>query len=302
MSAIVLWTACSLRAADGLTNWVAVINEFNLQFKVFNASDEGGSAALGFSYDFDKSLINKTLLDGSADKVALSVNVEADGNIAFNNNQNPENLLTTGGYLQFQHAHKFGVSDTNRLTHPLLYTLLTARARMESDQKFETRQGAYGVLLGVQPLDLERQSFYWLNILDYPFAATRYLTSPDNEFAVEGDFPTFLVGFDLIDPDADDARFAIDPDGSSYNRFSAEVAFTTTVATIKDESLKFGAAYRYFKELSPSDAIRQADFDEQNYFVAYLEYKNFVFSYSTGELPVDRENDRVFAIGYRLQF
>lgn len=303
-SALAVWIAGAglVHAADGLTNWIGVVNDLNLQFKVFTPADEGGSAALGFRYDFEKSLAGRDLLDGNKNKLAVSLNVAADGNVAFNSNKNPNNLLNTGGELELQNEHRFESTSDDALTFPLFYSRLKARARLESDQSFETRQMAYGGAYGFTFLDLERQSFHKWNVLDYPFAVVRWLTTPETDFSVDGDFPVVLVGLDLVDPVKDDARFAVDPDKSSYPRFSTEVTFTTGVTTIKDAEVKFGAGYRYFRELSASRAIRNAEFDEQNYFVAYLEYRNFVLSWSTGRLPVDRENDRVFGLGYRLQF
>ena len=300
--AVMFGGVLGVSAAEGLTNWVAVVNDLNLQFKVFSAAGEGGAAALGFRYDFEKSLAGRDLLDGKKDKLAISLNAVADGNVAFNSNKNPNNLLNTGGELKLQNEHRFESASEDALTFPLFYSRLKARARMESDQSFETRQMAYGAAFGFTFLDLEKQSFHNWNVLDYPFAFTRWITAPDAGWSVDGDFPVVLVGLDLIDPQEDNARFTVDPNESTYNRLSAELAYTTTVTTVKGADVKFGAAHRYFKELSPSRAIRNAEFDEQNYFVAYLEYRSFVLSWSTGRLPVDRENDRVFGLGYRLQF
>lgn len=292
--------------------WVTVINDLNLKLKVFNPSNSFDTATFGFEYDFHKAVATRTLLDPKTNAIglAISFNLAAQGNVAFDSTKNPEDFLKSGANFELLYTRLFNNvpdidSDDPQLSQPLLYTRVKANGALESNQTFSKKQWAYGASVGGNLLDAgSKTTLSRWNILDYPFAALRYLTRADEKWSPSGDsFPVLLAGIDLIDPITDAERFAIDPSKDPYPRFSAEVTFKTQAATLAGHDIFLGAAYRYFKEISPSPAIRAANFDEQQYFVVYVEFlSGFSVSYSTGKLPLDRKDDQVFALGYRLNF
>jgi hypothetical protein len=291
-----------------LTNWVKVINDLNIRLKVFNADGSVSSGGLGFDYDFSKSTKGITLTTNSQHPVGLTFNLEAKGSVAFDKDKNPNNFLESGGDLRLRYAHHLKIRpiDTNDMPsqQALLYFDLKAKATFESDQSFSKKQGAYGARLGFQPLDFsDADKLSWWNILDYPFALIRWgITGVDSKWTPSGTFPTILVGYDLVDPITDAPRFVVDADKSPYGRLSGEVTFATIIAEAYEKPIKIGASYRYFQETSASSAIKAAGFDKQEYFVAYLEFRDFTVSYATGKLPLDRTDDHVFALGYKLNF
>lgn len=176
---------------------------------------------------------------------------------------------------------------------------------LESNQDFSRKQMAYGLKLGglVRAWNPNSPWARW-NVLDYPFAAIRYLTRTDENWSPSGQaLPSCVVGVDLVDPLNDSVRFAVDPDKSAYPRFRAEVAFKTQVLRWKEDHIWLALSYRHFQEIGASAAISNAHLDQTDYFAATLDLiYGFNVSYSTGRLPLDLESDRVFALGWKLNF
>jgi hypothetical protein len=176
---------------------------------------------------------------------------------------------------------------------------------LESNQSFSKKQLAYGFQLGVLVRAWNPDSPWakW-NVLDFPFAAIRYFSRADDEWTPSGQaLPSIIAGLDLVDPINDSARFTADPNRGSYPRFRAEIAFKTRVARWKENDLWLSLSYRHFQELSPSAAVRNANLERTDYFAATLDLVyGFNVTYSSGRLPLDRESDRVFGLGWRLNF
>lgn len=89
-----------------------LFEDLHVQFKTFER-DSGGDPALGFEYDFAKSLTGKATMDG------WSLDVVAKGNVAFDQSVNPDDFLSTS-----VRARWFG-SFTNNSSSP---TSRTAKA------------------------------------------------------------------------------------------------------------------------------------------------------------------------------
>lgn len=187
------------------------LRDVNFQFKAFEA-DGANEAALGFSYDYNKSVQNHPL-ECSADACirGLDLMLTANGNVAFDSQRNPNNLIETalsfafmqskGGVTQLgqeqskrlqQLTKDFQRADTEEeeeaaveqivdLVGPALsdqfYWEVAGDVSFESDQSFERKQWTYGVHAAFDMKGWSNDSaIARFNIFDYPFAALRMLT------------------------------------------------------------------------------------------------------------------------------
>lgn len=183
---------------------------------------------------------------------------------------------------------------------------LGAKVAMESNQDFSDTQYAYGLqaagLVRAWNGDSRLARF---NIFDYPFALTRFVATcvsgKSAKWAPSGRYlPTLLIGVDMVDPANNDTRLAVDPEEDPYPRLSGEIAFRSEVAQIGNKDLLFSFSLRHFQEIDPSDAITDADLDEQTYTAFSLDYGNVRITYADGKLPFDREEDNSFQIGLKF--
>jgi hypothetical protein len=320
------------------------INDLHLRPKVFQTKGAADNAVLGFEYDFHKSLANRVLCDTTLHPMGVSLTLDASGDVAADASKNPNNLLESGGSLHlFQGLGGISPMikrDTNflsaldevqtaageippsanwhddprwidsaqmvtKLIVPQFFYDIAAHGTLESDQQFKNKQYTYGCKVGIVYRDWRDQSiFTWMNFLDYPFAAIRWLTQEDKKFQPSGRaFPVVVGGIDAVDPSSDPDRLSIDPNKDVYARTRLEVHFKTRVFRFAQQDLWFSANFRYYQELGASQLIRNAGLSHQEYFVAKLDlpYK-FNLSYSDGKLPMDQKNDQVFALGWSANF
>jgi hypothetical protein len=322
-----------------------LLTNLQLRLKAFDANGSSG-AGLGLEYAYERALQAVPLSTNPMTRSDLTLNFHSRGNIAFNQEENPDDFLDTG--LAFHFFYRTGGVDptlykdeafaANREAlikaaqvrgtpeevnaHPAWrdwharvrkalttqYVLDTAaNLSLESNQDFSSKQYTYGLQAGgVIRAWNEDSPWARFNLLDWPFAALRILTGAQDrgKFTPSGQaLPAVLAGVDMVDPFDNSVRLAVDPDDDPYPRVRVEVVFKTQVARLFDKDLWFSAGYRYFQELGASSAIRAADLNLFQYFAASLEFVNGVsLTYSTGKLPLDRESDQVFAIGYNIQF
>ena len=303
------------------------------------ASDD---AVLGIEYHFQKSIANRVFDESWKNPMGISLAFEAQGDVAVEAKKNPNNLLETSAQLhlfqgiggidptysnsdaaraEFQRELMQNIQDkefasgrgqaynamARKLTEhmaPQLFWDLAGHATLEADQQFHDKQWAYGGKLSFAFRDWRAQSTAgWFNVFDYPFAAIRWLVEKE-EFQPSGRvFPSVVLGLDLVDGSANDTRIAIDPDTDAFPRGRAELAFKTRVLRWQDRPLYFSAAYRYFQEFSASRAIKAANLNRSEYFVMRMDLPyRFNLSYATGKLPLDQDNDQVYAIGWALNF
>jgi hypothetical protein len=90
------------RAAGRLAR---LLEDLNIQFKTFER-DSDGELALGFSYDFAKSLL------ASDEASARAVELVASGNVAFDQESNPDDFLVTAVRMRSFGSHAFGGGDS----------------------------------------------------------------------------------------------------------------------------------------------------------------------------------------------
>lgn len=303
------------------------------------ASDD---AVLGLEYHYQKSIANRVFDESWKNPMGISLAFEAQGDVAVEAKKNPNNLLETSAQLhlfqgiggidptysnsdaaraEFQRELMQNIQDkefasgrghaynamARKLTEhmtPQLFWDLAGHATLEADQQFHDKQWAYGGKLSFAFRDWRaRSTAGWFNVFDYPFAAIRWIVEKE-DFQPSGRvFPSVVLGLDLVDGSDNDTRTAIDPDTDAFPRGRAELAFKTRALRWQERPLYFSAAYRYFQEFSASSAIKAADLDRSEYFVMRMDLPyRFNLSYATGKLPLDQDNDQVYAIGWALNF
>jgi len=319
------------------------INDWHLRPKFFHAPDgPSDDAVLGFEYHYKKSIANRVFDETWKNPMGVSLAFEAQGDIAVDAGKNPNNLLETSAELhlfqglggidpQYKNPEEAGRAFQQELMRnaqdedflnqrgrayeqaarkmtahirPQLFWDLQGHGTLEADQQFHDKQWAYGGKLSFAFRDWKSQSAVgWFNVFDYPFAAVRWLMDKE-EFQPSGrTFPSLVLGLDLVDPSDNDARLAIDPDSAAFPRGRVELAFKTRVLRWQNKPLYFSAAFRYFQEFSASNAIKAANLDSSDYFVARLDLPyRFNISFANGKLPLDADNDQVYAIGWALNF
>ncbi len=230
------------------------------------------------------------------------------------------NPLAAGSRQKLINSLDLNLTEEQRKTNTgwqSFFTFINQRSRLqvlwdaagnfslESDQSFAKKQLAYGFQLGVLPRAWNPDSPWakW-NILDFPFAAIRYITQTDEDWTPSGQaLPSLIAGVDLVNPINDPARFAVDPSKDAYPRFRAEVAFKTLVGRWDKNDLWLSLSYRRFQEIGPSAVIRNARLDQTDYFAATLELPHgFNVTYSVGRLPFDQNSERVLSLGWKLNF
>ena len=316
---------------------ISFLRDVNLRFKTFRVNGEDGSAALGFSYSYSKDIKKHLFSQDSVSSSGISFAFKADGNVAFDRRENPQDFLDSKLSFHFFHSHG-GVTDiadptiadrlnkledeltkitdpdslrnspvwkefmstvSNRLTTQF-YIDFSLRAGLESNQDFSQKQYVYGARLGFDLKAWNRNSTLAnLNIFDWPFAVIRVLTGYDKNLSPLGStIPTVLVGIDGVNPKDDSLRAMVEDD-SIYPRFSVEVSFKTPIS----KSAAFVANFRYYKELGASSAVKTANIEDFLYFTSAVTLSNGLFvSYTTGKLPFDAKNDQVYELGFQYKF
>lgn len=266
-----------------------------------------------------------------------SFNLDLQGNVAFNAALNPANFLESkfvytgmfvwGGQLKPHTSAEgrallelgrkrikalrdsdwvaadnyFGqiVQQTPFTTQ--FYIGLKGNVAYENNQQFTKTQFVPGFLINAGALSLTKHStLSWFNIPDYPFALIRYVTQTDQNFQVSGvALPSVLFGLDYVVPTADSLRKAVTGALNPFSRFRFEASFKTEVARAFRQVFWFSADYRWYRELGASQATINAHIARSNYFTCAMTASNgFFVSWSKGQLPFDRKDAAVYALGF----
>lgn len=312
------------------------LNDLNLEFKTFQ-NQESEISSLGFGYDINFERANvkekKNLRNGR------SVAFETKGNVAFNKNANPYNFLNsklslnlfhTGGGVEITNpnldlvklanmrrelAMKMSVDEIRSSEEwEILNSSFKIRnsfiikydvnAGIESDQSFREKQSTVGVRLGLGLKSWDNNSTAAkLNILDYPFELVRKLSKYQGTIHKGVTIPSLLFGFDYVTPIDDSIRELVASELKAYPRLNFEIGFRTIAAEYEDETIYFNAAYKMFKEINPSIAVKESSYDLFNYLTLSLTTTSGMYvSYSFGKLPFDRNNDVVYELGFQYKF
>jgi len=144
---------------------------------------------------------------------------------------------------------------------------------LEGDQDYENRNTLYGVELGGY----------------YGFAEDA------------STYATFFLDYGQVDASGDEERMALTGD-DTYDRFSGELKLSyglQKLGTARTSLISLQLNYRYYQELDAPDIIRDNDQDRYALATFLLRFhKGLYLAYSSGTLPFDKQNDKIFSIGF----
>lgn len=144
---------------------------------------------------------------------------------------------------------------------------------LEGDQDYENRNTLYGVELGGHYSFTEDASTY----------------------------ATFVLDYGQVDASADEERMALTGD-DAYDRLSGELQLSyglQKLGTARASLISLQLNYRYYQELDAPDIIRDNDQDRYALATFLLRFhKGLYLAYSSGTLPFDKRNDKIFEIGF----
>jgi hypothetical protein len=316
-----------------------LLENLKIRFATFEAA-ESDASGLGLNYSYSYSLKRQHFSTGVSRATGLDFRINATGNVAFERELNPRDFLKTDLALSF-FSSSGGASATPRQTQARLAALRDTLALieseeeleqsplmaeyvrlvmshlttqryfdfavtggLESDQSFQQKSYVYGgrVALDIKAWNPQSTLAQW-NLFDWPLAAVRRVNGTDTTWAPVGStLPTLLAGVAFVDPQEDDEREALGAT-DTYPRFNFEAAFRTLVLRSPVGPLYFQSDLRWYQEINPPDAIRQAGLDKYSYVaLALVSDQGPYVSYTKGRLPVDSRKDEVYELGFKLYF
>jgi hypothetical protein len=317
------------------TGW-QFLKDLNLKFKTFQAND--GTESLGFNYNFSKDIKKKLLSDDNSSQSGYAISINLEGNVAFDEQTNPTNFLTSNVSIHLFRSQGGVVSNNtsterfNRLNsledkmaeieNPddlfisteykafsseiisnlsnQYYFDVSFIGGLESNQSFSEKQYYYGGQLGFDAKAWNpHTALARYNIFDWPFAAIRWLSGNDESFSPRGStIPTLLAGIDLVDPQSGVIK-EIQSGKSTFPRFRTEISFRTPLN--KYDKVFFEANYRYYQDINASADIKDSGLSKFEYFVTAITMSNGMFvSYSSGRLPFDLQKEQVYELGFKF--
>lgn len=295
--------------------------------KYFEPSSGTERGGIGFSYKLDKTIATPVAQQELSPQSfqMLNFDFKAEGNVAFNRDINPSDFLKTGLDLNYVYQYASAVTQGGPgskcdPTNPDTVQACEEEARrstsgnavavfagliasLESDQRFEKRNETFGAHLTTVYRPAPGSFANQANPLDWPFRLTRALTGHPTGLAASPDaFPKLRLAAERVKPSKDKDRAAILGETPDYNRANVEVAMSTPAGRVQGKQVKFDWNWRYFKELGPDPAIEAAGLDQYRYWAAALRLDSgWQLSYTTGKLPLGREGDAVWELGYRVK-
>lgn len=300
----------------------------NIVPKFFQPTSGSSSGSLGFSYQIKKTVvtpINRQEISKEAFR-ELNLDFKAEGNVAFNSDVNPADFLKTGLELNYAYQYasaltvggqesKCDPTDPNTLpfceeeakhskTGDALSMLWGAIGSFEADQKFDKQNVTFGAHITTAYRPAIASFANEANPLDWPFRLVRTLSGHPWGFTPSPDaFPKLRLAAERVKPVDDKDRNAVLGATPDYNRANIEIAMTSPVGIFQGKQVKFEGSWRYFKEIGADEAIKTAELDEFSYFAATLKHDSgWQLTYATGKLPFDRQNEKVWELGYKLKF
>ena len=313
------------------------LKDLDMKFKTFQYDTV---SAIGLEYSYQK-VIKTNYMDSSASSSSgLNFSLSSNGNIVFIKKYNPNDLLKSGISIRYFNSHGGAVEITDALSDSLtiierelsnytnidslnnsplwknylklvsnyletqVYFEFSLQASLESNQDFSIKNYVYGARLGIDVKAWNKNStLAHLNVFDWPFAITRWLSGTEDNIYPRGSaLPTLLFDFSYVDPSSDPLRKSLN-ETQKYPRLSIETSFKTLASNSLGSPIYFNADIRYYKSFNQNAAIKNLGLDESFYIVAALTQGNGLYiSYSTGSLPYDLKRDDVYAIGFNYNF
>ena len=144
--------------------------------------------------------------------------------------------------------------------------------------------------------------FARLNPFDWPFRPIRAATGL-SEKPSRYSLPILVFEIEQVDPEKDEQRKALLGNLDSYARSHVEVAFTTTVGQFSNRTVNFDWSWRYYMEIDAPSAIKEADLDRVRATFAALRLDGgWRLTYASGQLPFDKESERIWGVGYNILY
>ncbi|NCS89791.1 MAG: hypothetical protein GW789_13795 [Ignavibacteria bacterium] len=315
----------------------ALLNGLSVSLKTFQSVTPESANALGFSYEYQKDMQRYFLEKEGTTTSGISLSLSANGNVAFIEELNPNNFLSSkaaihffrswGGALRVDEQtatllnqiedelvllddvdgstlwNSFLAVAVSHLTTQI-YVDLSLTGGLESNQSFTKKNYTLGGRLGFDLKAWNDNSLLakW-NIFDYPFAVIRFLTATEDDFIPYGSsFPTILIGYSLINPVKDKLRRALGEE-DSYGRIDFELGFKTILVKMDEKPVFFEASLIYFLQPGASKQIKESGLNEFILFNTALKLPHGIyFAYTTGKLPFDVTHDKVYSLGFELMF
>lgn len=292
--------------------------------KYFEPSSGASNGGLGFSYKIDKTIATSSDQQGLSK--AFNLEFKAEGNVAFNSDINPTDFLKTGLDLNYVYNYASAVTigspgsgcdpadpatvkkceeEAQHSKTGDAYAIFAGLiGSIESDQKFDKRNIAFGAHITSVYRPAPGAFVNQANFFDWPFRLTRVLTSHPMGFDASPDaFPKLILALERIKPMNDKDRTAILGTTQDYNRANMEIAMTSPVGMMQGKQVKFEWSWRYFKEVGANGAIKAAGLDHFRYSAATLKHDSgWQLTYASGKLPLDRQNDKMWELGYKIKF
>ncbi|WP_237067992.1 hypothetical protein [Microbulbifer guangxiensis] len=267
-----LGTALAALLLTGVT--VSAEESRQAEFSPTILSAESDSTVLGLSYELASSGRRNFAAPPAPDSDAwedpeidaLEWGYILKGVLTGNPDDNPENFAELDLHLNY-----------SRLALDLPVQEFGAVYKYEADQSFDNKQSLVGLR-------------YTAHISR--MVAGTYRTSGDL-------FVRATLG--KVSPISDAAREALlGASMERYNRWDAIALYKLpTRDWLGDFSEDLEISYRYFEEISPPDAVREAGLDSFDYLSVVLNLKNNLFvAYTEGELPTDLDEDKTFKLGW----
>lgn len=121
------------------------------------------------------------------------------------------------------------------------------------------------------------------------------------------DLFVIVIGYGRVHSSQDSEREAVLTNSvDDYDRAELEAHWQVNLGGVGPESFKlssFEVNYRYFQEIDAESVIKDADLDDYRLLTFLLRVnKDWSIAYSSGELPFNRRDDRIFKVGYTFQF
>jgi hypothetical protein len=322
------FASCAAEGAEAEKNGPSLLGRIHFEPKYFQPTANNSEGGIGFSYKIDESVVKASGGGQISENLFQKLNLDfkAEGNVAFKRNINPNDFLKTGFDLNYVYSRasvpSLGAPDSkcNRLdpqtaeectkearrsaTGDALVINLGLIATLESDQSFEKQAKTYGGQVTTVYRPAPTSIWNQVNLLDWPFRLLRLTSNDALGTAPSPDaFPKVRLAFERVNPDKDTDRSTVLGKTEEYNRANVELALTSPIGTIQGKQAKFEWSWRYFKEIGPDDAIKAAGLDRFRYSVTSIRVDSgWRVTYVVGRLPLDRQSDKVWEIGYHFQF
>jgi hypothetical protein len=290
-----------------------------LEFKALD-SDQLGESVLALAFDVDKSFFRSEVDDSGDWNRQTSLSFEATGTLVNDSAANPRDFIQTrfNGWKTLTTNIPTQDDDfANRLSD-LSVDAATACAGpgAATSQACSDAKAAPFAMLDQATSFLDSFRHYKL-AASLGYEADQELDAEQSTFGIAafGQFekwgsssgarrvtPAIRLGLDKVDPDDETPR-ALAGDDSSYYRVSGELSLWVPVGNFQGQRFVLTASYRTYRELSPSDIVKNANLDTHSLRTLSLTTPTGLFiSYSSGKLPFDQQSDDVVALGWQTYF